>query len=73
MLDTPVGEGEKDDPADVARAGFEAMMAGKDSVIAASGRSKMTGLANEILPETVNAKMAAKQHKPRNANGNGRS
>lgn len=73
MLDTPVGEGDKDDPADVARAGFEAMMAGKDSVIASSGRSKMTGLANEILPETVKAKMAAKQHKPRSANGNGRS
>lgn len=64
MTDTPVGEGEKDDPAEVAKAGFEAMMAGKDSVIAASGRSKITGLANEILPETVKANMAAKQHKP---------
>ena len=70
MLDTPVGEGDKDDPADVARAGFEAMMAGKDSIIASSGRSKLNGLANEILPETVKAKMAAKQHKPKGMNGN---
>jgi hypothetical protein len=35
-------------PAHSREAGFEAMMDGKDSVIAASGRSKMTGLANEI-------------------------
>lgn len=66
MTNTPVGEGEKDDPADVAKAGFEAMMDGKDSVVASSGRSKMTGLANEILPETMKANMAAKAHKPKN-------
>jgi uncharacterized protein len=65
MTDTPVGAGEKDDPAEVARAGFAAMMDGKDSVIASSARSKMQGLANEVLPETVKAKMAAKVHKPR--------
>lgn len=65
MSNTPVGEGEKDDPADVAKAGFDAMMDGKDSVVASSGRSKMTGLANELLPETVKASMAAKAHKPK--------
>jgi uncharacterized protein len=31
MLDTKVGVSDKDDPADVARDGFEAMMAGDDS------------------------------------------
>jgi uncharacterized protein len=72
MLNTPVGEAEKDDPAQVAKEGFEAMMAGKDSVIAGSMKSKRAGLANEILPETVKASMAAKQHKP-NDTGNGRS
>ena len=35
MLDTKVGAGEKDDPADVARDGFEAMMAGKERVVVA--------------------------------------
>lgn len=69
MTDTPVGSGEKDDPAEVARAGFAAMMDGKDSVIASSARSKLQGLANEVLPETVKAKMAAKEHKPRNGSG----
>src|SRR5204863_5886633 len=29
MLDTKVGAGKKDDPADVAKAGFKAMMAGR--------------------------------------------
>ncbi len=72
MNDTPVGEGEKDDPAVVAKDGFEAMMAGKDSVIAGSTKSKLTGLANEILPETTKAKMAAKQHKPHGP-GNGQA
>lgn len=79
MTNTPVGQGDKDDPADVARLGFEAMMAGKDSVIASSSRSKMTGLLNEILPETAKAKLAAKQHKPNDltvtgtGHGHGRS
>ena len=64
MEDTPVGKGKKDDPADVARAGFEAMMKGKDSVIAASMKSKLQGLAHEILPETVKARVQAQAVKP---------
>jgi uncharacterized protein len=34
MEDTKVAEASKDDPAEVARGGFEALMAGKDHVIA---------------------------------------
>ncbi|MEJ7599137.1 MAG: SDR family NAD(P)-dependent oxidoreductase [Kofleriaceae bacterium] len=64
MENTKVAQGKKDDPADVAKAGFEAMMAGKDSVIAASLKNKLQGLANEILPETVKAAAQAKQTKP---------
>jgi hypothetical protein len=33
MLDTKVGQGAKDDPADVARVGFDAMMRGDDDVV----------------------------------------
>jgi short-subunit dehydrogenase len=33
--DTPIGRGPQDDPADVARQGFEALMAGKRRVVAA--------------------------------------
>ncbi|NVB81680.1 MAG: SDR family NAD(P)-dependent oxidoreductase [Kofleriaceae bacterium] len=64
MESTKVAEGKKDDPADVARVGFEAMMAGKDKVIAASLKSKLEGLAGELLPEKIKAKMQAGQTKP---------
>ena len=64
MEDTAVAQGKKDDPADVAKQGFEAMMKGKDSVIAASMRSKLQGLAHEILPETVKARVQAQAAKP---------
>jgi short-subunit dehydrogenase len=64
MEQTPVGRAEKDDPVDVARRGFEAMMAGKDSVLAGGMKSKLQGLANEVLPETVKSKQSAKQAKP---------
>jgi short-subunit dehydrogenase len=64
MEDTRVATGKLDDPYDVARAGFEAMMAGKDKVIAASFKSRVQGLANEVLPETMKAKASAKQAEP---------
>lgn len=64
MQDTKVGQGKKDDPAEVAKQGFEAMMKGKDSVIASSVKSKLQGLANELLPETAKARVQAAQNKP---------
>jgi len=64
MTETPIGRGEKDDPAEVAKRGFEAMMDGKDSVLAGGVKSRMQGLANEVLPETFKAKQSAKQAKP---------
>ena len=64
MQNTPVGRAEKDDPAGVARRGFEAMMAGKDSVLGGDFKSRLQGLANEMLPETTKAKASAKQAKP---------
>jgi short-subunit dehydrogenase len=33
MLDTKVGQAEKDEPADVAKVGFEAMMKGEGDVV----------------------------------------
>ncbi len=53
--DTKVGQSKKDDPADVARQGFEALMAGDDHVIAASLKTKLQGALAEILPETTKA------------------
>lgn len=67
MGDTKVGQGKKDDPADVAKAGFDAMMKGTDKVIAASFKSKLEGIVGEVLPETTKAAMQAKQSKPGSA------
>jgi short-subunit dehydrogenase len=67
MLDTQVGKADKDDPALVARQGFDAMMAGKDSVLAGSLKTRIGGLMNEVLPETVKAAEAAKRTRPGSA------
>jgi short-subunit dehydrogenase len=64
LLDTRVGKSKKDDPALVAKNGFAAMMAGKDSVLAGGLRSKVEGLMNELLPETLKAAQAGRTTKP---------
>lgn len=64
LLDTKVGQSKKDSPALVAKQGFEAMIAGKDSVLGGGFKSRMEGLMNEILPETVKAAQAGKTTKP---------
>jgi short-subunit dehydrogenase len=64
MLDTRVGQAEKDDPGPVAKRGFDAMMDGKDSVLGGSFAQRVQGLANEVLPETFKAKQVAKSTKP---------
>ncbi|WP_197377496.1 SDR family NAD(P)-dependent oxidoreductase [Mycolicibacterium baixiangningiae] len=58
MRNTPVGGPmPKDDPADVARQGYEAMMRGDRKVIAASLMSKALGAANMVLPDGVKARL----------------
>src|SRR5215203_2058739 len=49
MLDTRVGASDKDDPEDVARAGFEALMDGKERVVAASLSTKLQGRGRRLL------------------------
>jgi short-subunit dehydrogenase len=61
MDNTRVAQRSKDDPAAVAKKGFDAMMAGKDKVTAASLRSRLESLAGELLPERVKAWMQATQ------------
>ena len=64
MMDTAVGQGKKDDPADVARDGFEALMAGKDHVVAGSLKNKAQTAGGRALPATKSAAMAGKQTEP---------
>ena len=63
MDNTRVGQGKKDDPAEVAREGFEAMMAGKDHVIAGSFMNMNTVQATmaHVLPDTMTADLHRKQ------------
>jgi short-subunit dehydrogenase len=58
MMDTKVGASDsKDDPADVARDGFEALMAGKERVVSHSLSTKVQGRASRFMPDRVKAKM----------------
>ena len=65
MEDTKAGEGKKDDPAEVAKDGFEALMAGKDRVVAGSAKNKAQVAGGKILPEKARAAMHAAQTKPK--------
>ena len=58
MMDTNVGTAKKDDPADVAKVGFDAMMRGDGDVV--------TGFKNKIQSAVASitpAAMLAKQHR----------
>lgn len=63
MLDTKVGTEEKMDPADVAKAGFEAMEAGEAEVIAGL-KNKAQVMIAKILPSEVTAEQHRKQAAP---------
>jgi uncharacterized protein len=67
MLDTKVGASEKDDPEDVARDGFEALMAGKDRVISHSLTTKLQGEASRFVPDAVKARMHRSMAEPGSA------
>jgi uncharacterized protein len=67
MLDTKVGASDKDDPADVARAGFEALMADKERAVAASLSTKAQGRASRLLPDGVKARMHRRMAEPGSA------
>jgi len=63
MEGTKVAEGPKDDPADVARAGFEAMMSGKDHVVSGL-KNKVQVAGSTLMPDAVKAKVHRGMTKP---------
>jgi uncharacterized protein len=67
MLDTKVGADDKDDPADVARDGFEALMNGDERVISASMKTKLQGRGSRFLPDSAKAEMHRKMAEPGSA------
>jgi uncharacterized protein len=64
MLDTKVGAGDKDDPADVARDGFEALMNGDERVVSASLSTKLQGRASRLMPDSAKAAMHRRMAEP---------
>jgi uncharacterized protein len=53
MQDTKIGAGEKDSAAEVAKQGYEALMAGKDHIVAGSWKNKAQAVAGHVLPDTA--------------------
>ncbi|TIR81656.1 MAG: oxidoreductase, partial [Mesorhizobium sp.] len=58
MMDTEIGTQEKDNPADVAKDGYDAMMAGKEQVVSGL-KNKMQAAAAHVTP----AGTLAEQHR----------
>ncbi|MFB7864425.1 SDR family NAD(P)-dependent oxidoreductase [Streptomyces sp. NPDC056069] len=68
MLDTKVGRQDKDDPADVARQGLEAMESGDDKVVAGSVKTKTQEFLNKVLPDALKADMHRRMAEPGTGN-----
>ena len=65
LEDTKVGQQQnKDNPAEVARMGFEALMDGKDSVLAESLLTKVAGTVSKLLPDPLKADMHRQMSEP---------
>ena len=67
MDDTKVGASQKDSAADVARDGYEALMAGKDHVVASSIKSTIQASAAHVLPDTTVAEIHREMAEPGSA------
>jgi short-subunit dehydrogenase len=67
MEDTKIGQSEKDDPADVAKVGFEAMMKGEGEVVSGFKNKVMSTVAS-VTPSGV----LAEQHRKKAEPGSGR-
>jgi uncharacterized protein len=63
MMDTKIGTSKKDDPADVARQGFEAMMKG-DGQVVTGWQNKLQAAIAHITPSDTLAEMHSKKAKP---------
>ncbi len=63
MLDTKVGQSKKDDPADVAQDGFDAMMRGDGDVISGLGNKVQATMAN-LAPADLSAELHHNMAKP---------
>jgi short-subunit dehydrogenase len=66
MLDTKIGQGKKDDPADVAATGFKAMMRGEGDVVS-GWHNKLQSAIALVTPSSVLAEQHRKKAEPGSA------
>lgn len=64
LEDTKLGQGPKDDPAQVAEQGFAAMMAGKDKVVGGSLLTKAQAAGSAVLPDKLKSQAHRKMAEP---------
>jgi short-subunit dehydrogenase len=64
MEDAPADSADKDDPADVARQGYEALIAGKDHVVAGSMKNKLQAAGAKVMSGPQDAAAHARMTKP---------
>jgi short-subunit dehydrogenase len=64
MGDTKLGAGPKDSADEVAAQGFEALMSGKDHVVAGSTKNKVQAVAGNVLPDTTMAAQHRRMSEP---------
>lgn len=57
LMDTKVGQAEKDDAAQVAEQGFKGLMAGEDRVVGGGISTRVQEAASKVLPDKVKAAM----------------
>ena len=66
MMDTKVGQGKKEDPAEVAKTGYHAMLKGEGDVVA-GWQNKLQAAIAAVTPEGVLANMHEGMAKPGSA------
>jgi uncharacterized protein len=64
MEDTKVGEAKKDDPAQVAKQGFDTLMSGEGKIVAGSVTTKAQGVASKVLPDRLKAALHRQMAEP---------
>ncbi|WP_415942873.1 SDR family NAD(P)-dependent oxidoreductase [Streptomyces sp. 067-1] len=64
MTDTKVGTMPKDDPAQVARQAFDAVMKGRGKLVTGSAKTKAQGVADKVLPDRVKAAVHRRMAEP---------
>src|SRR3954468_3705289 len=68
MMDTKVGQAEKDDPAQVAEQGVDALLAGKPRVTGGGLKTRVQDLASKVMPDKVKAAMHRSMAEPGSGN-----